>query len=99
MNRVAHQLLQWWPSALVVAVIIYATWLPDPVGAEELPKIPHLDKLIHAVMMGGLASALMFDSTGPVPDGARSRAASSSLSPSWAWLSAWLTRPSRAFFR
>jgi len=55
------KILDWWPSAIVVTVIIYATWFPDPVGAEELPKIPHIDKLIHAIMTGGLAGALMFD--------------------------------------
>lgn len=54
--------LRWyWPSALVVLVIIYATWLPQPLPDSDMPSIPHIDKLIHAVMMGGLAAALMFD--------------------------------------
>ena len=51
----------YWPTLTVVAVIIYATWFPDPVGADELPVIPHIDKLVHAVMFGGLAGAAMFD--------------------------------------
>ena len=46
---------------LVVAVIIYATWVPKPVPDDSIPPIPHIDKLIHAVMFGGLAGALMFD--------------------------------------
>ncbi len=54
-------LRQWWPTALVVCAILYATLNDDPVGADELPPIPHLDKLIHAVMFGGLFSALCFD--------------------------------------
>lgn len=50
-----------WPSMLTLAVIVYATLFPDPMGADELPPIPHIDKLIHAVMMGGLYGAIAFD--------------------------------------
>ena len=46
---------------LVVLVIIYATWVPKPMPYEDLPKIQHIDKLIHAVMFGGLTGALLFD--------------------------------------
>lgn len=46
---------------IVMAVILYATLNSDPVGADELPPIPHLDKLIHAIMFGGLFSAIVFD--------------------------------------
>lgn len=45
----------------VVAVILYATLNSDPVAVDSLPPLPHLDKLIHAVMFGGLFSALCFD--------------------------------------
>lgn len=45
----------------VVAVIIYATWVPQPVDPDDIPPLPHIDKVIHAVMMGGLAGALLFD--------------------------------------
>ncbi len=54
--------LQWWPTGLVICAILYATLNSDPVGADELPPIPYLDKLIHAIMFGGLFSALCFDS-------------------------------------
>lgn len=46
---------------IVVAVILYATLWPDPAGVDSLPAIPHIDKLIHAVMFGGLAGATAFD--------------------------------------
>ena len=46
---------------IVVAVILYATLNSDPMGADQLPAIPHIDKLIHAVMFGGLFSAIAFD--------------------------------------
>ncbi len=54
-------LLRWWPTGIVICVILYATLNEDPVGADELPPIPYLDKLIHAIMFGGLFSALSFD--------------------------------------
>ena len=46
---------------IVVAVILYATLNSDPVGVDDLPVIPHLDKIIHAIMFGGLFAALCFD--------------------------------------
>lgn len=61
MDKLKTILKRYWPSALTLAVVIYATLFPDPVGAEELPPIPHIDKLIHAVMMGGLFGAIVFD--------------------------------------
>lgn len=50
-----------WPTAIVLAVIVYATISEDPTPDIELPLIPHLDKLIHAIMFGGLAGAAFFD--------------------------------------
>ena len=52
---------QYWPTALVVLIILYATWLPHPLPDDDIPAIPHIDKFIHAIMMGGLAAAMMFD--------------------------------------
>lgn len=54
-------ILRWWPTAIVVLIIIYATLFPDPAGADRLPVIPGIDKLIHAIMFGGLAGAIAFD--------------------------------------
>lgn len=52
---------RFWPSALVVAVILYGTLTSSPLGDETLPPIPHIDKLIHFLMMGGLTAAVLFD--------------------------------------
>lgn len=52
---------RYWHSMIVVAVIIYATWIPHPIPDESIPSVPHVDKLIHAIMFGGLAGAIMFD--------------------------------------
>lgn len=51
----------WWPSMIVVAVILYATWVPKPIDPDDIPPIPGIDKIIHAIMMGGLVGALLFD--------------------------------------
>lgn len=53
--------IDFWPSMLVLAVILYATLNSDPVGADEVMLFPHADKLIHAIMMGGLVGAMAFD--------------------------------------
>ena len=52
---------KYWPSLIVACVIIYATWLPGSFQPDDLPKFPHFDKLIHAVMFGGFTGALIFD--------------------------------------
>lgn len=52
---------RFWPSMAVLAVILYGTLTSDPLGDEELPLIPHIDKVIHFLMMGGLAAAVLFD--------------------------------------
>lgn len=54
-------LSDYWPTGLVLLVILYGTLASNPVGADELPPIPYLDKLIHAIMMGGLVGAIIFD--------------------------------------
>ena len=46
---------------IVVAVILYATWVPKPLDPDDIPPIPEIDKIIHAVMMGGFVGALLFD--------------------------------------
>lgn len=61
MNRCIVFMSQYWPSALTLGVVLYATLCSDPLGDNSLPLIPHLDKLIHAVMMGGLFGAVVFD--------------------------------------
>ena len=46
---------------IVIAVILYATLNDNPLGADELPIFPGADKVIHAIMFGGLFSAISFD--------------------------------------
>lgn len=49
------------PSLIVIAVIAYATLYPDPLPDDDMQLFPHFDKLIHAIMFGGMAGALAFD--------------------------------------
>lgn len=51
----------YWPSLLTLSVVLYATLWPDPELPDDLPLIPNIDKLIHAIMMGGLYGAIVFD--------------------------------------
>lgn len=60
-NDMINFFKRYWPSLLTLAVVLYATLYPDPLDDNTMPPIPHLDKLIHAVMMGGLYGAIVFD--------------------------------------
>lgn len=46
---------------LTLGVVLWLTLAPDPVPTEDFPLFPGADKLVHAIMMGGLAGAVMFD--------------------------------------
>ena len=59
--KVCYFFKSFWPSLLTLAVILYATLAPDPALAQDMPAIPHIDKLIHAIMLGGLFGAIVFD--------------------------------------
>lgn len=52
---------RYWPSLIVLGVILYATLDSDPIDIDEDLWFPHLDKLIHAIMMGGFTGAIAFD--------------------------------------
>lgn len=51
----------WWPSGLVIIVVLYLTCWPDPLPSETIPIFPGADKLFHAIMFGGIVGALDFD--------------------------------------
>ncbi|MCM1032148.1 MAG: VanZ family protein [Odoribacter sp.] len=61
MKAVARFISQWWPSLIVLAVIIYGTWVPKPIDPDNIPAIPGIDKIIHAIMMGGFTGSILFD--------------------------------------
>lgn len=61
MNRAMILIKKYWPTMIVLGVILYATLDSDPVDIDQRFWFPHLDKLIHAIMMGGLTAAIAFD--------------------------------------
>ncbi len=58
---ISRIILNFWPSIITLGVILYATLASDPLPDTNLTPIPHIDKAIHAVMMGGLVGAVAFD--------------------------------------
>lgn len=51
-----------WTLTVVCAVaILYLTLMPDPLPDVETPMIPGLDKVVHAVMFGGLYLCVFLD--------------------------------------
>lgn len=46
---------------IVLAAVLWLTLAPDPVPDTGIELFPHADKIVHAVMMGGLASVVFFD--------------------------------------
>lgn len=51
----------WWPSAIVLAIILWLTLSPDPVPGNHLKLFNGADKIVHAVMMGCLTAILLYD--------------------------------------
>lgn len=54
-------LSRYWPSALTLATVLWLTLAPQPLPDLDVPSFEGLDKVVHAVMMGGLTGAFMFD--------------------------------------
>ena len=51
----------WWPSLLVLSVILWLTLAPRPIGDAHIAMFEGADKIVHAIMMGTLTSALLYD--------------------------------------
>lgn len=49
------------PSALCLAAVLWLTLSPSPTGDASLPAFPGADKIVHAVMFGGLTLLFCFD--------------------------------------
>ena len=46
---------------VTLAAVLWLTLAPQPLPDLDVPPFDGLDKVMHAVMMGGLAGAFMFD--------------------------------------
>lgn len=61
MWRFKRFLLMWWPTAAVVALILYAVLTPNPPQPEGLKLFDGADKAVHACMMATLMAVAVFD--------------------------------------
>ncbi len=52
---------RWLYTGIVVAAILYLTLVPRPLPPDMDMDIPGLDKLVHAIMFGGLAGTSVID--------------------------------------
>jgi len=48
-------------TAIVVVAILYLTLMPRPLPDMDLPLFPGADKLVHAIMMGGMMLCIGLD--------------------------------------
>lgn len=48
-------------TAVVFAAILYFTLFPKPIGLDELPMFPGVDKVVHCIMFFALAASVHFD--------------------------------------
>lgn len=52
---------KWWPTVVTLAAVLWLTLAPDPMPDTGIPLFPGADKVVHALMMGGLTSVILFD--------------------------------------
>lgn len=57
----ASMIKKWWPSAIVLGAVLWLTLAPHPVPENDIVLFPGADKLVHALMMGGLTLTILFD--------------------------------------
>lgn len=63
MNILRKAISYWWPSLVVLFIVLWLTLAPHPVPETDLPLFPGADKLVHLLMMGGLTSVAQYDAS------------------------------------
>lgn len=63
MNPLAQlsRLPRWLITAVCTALILYLTLVPKPLPDNDLPLWEHTDKIVHAIMFGGLYFCIYID--------------------------------------
>jgi VanZ family protein len=59
--RILAQLPPQLLTVITVALILWLTLVPHPLGDEELPIFPGADKIVHAIMFGWLTLMILLD--------------------------------------
>lgn len=54
MMIMTDRLPKWTLTTLTTAAILWLTLAPHPLPEVDMPLFPHADKVVHALMMGGL---------------------------------------------
>lgn len=49
------------PTVIVIALILFLTLLPRPLGEEDFQLFEGADKVVHFIMFGGLTGTFMYD--------------------------------------
>lgn len=57
--KIAYYIKKYPLSLCVIAVVIYLSFFKPP--SVEMPRIPHLDKLVHICMYGGMSGVLWLE--------------------------------------
>lgn len=77
-GKCSHGLLKgyirhWWPTSLTVLAVLWLTLAPDPAPDVEIPSFlgEYADKVVHAIMMGGITAVGIFDYKRRMPDAPR----------------------------
>lgn len=66
MRRLLDRLPAWMLTGIVLAAVLWLTLAPKPLGDTDLPLFPGADKVVHALMFGGICIAVFLDlSRGP----------------------------------
>ena len=58
---VLSRIPQWAFTTVTVLAIIWLTLVPDPLGDDSPHLFPGADKVVHALMFGGLTSMILLD--------------------------------------
>lgn len=61
MKKLLTRLPAWTLTITVSLVILYLTLVPRPIPAEMVPMFPGADKIVHGIMFGALAGAIVLD--------------------------------------
>lgn len=61
MIHIFNFIKSWWPTAIVLIAVLWLTLSPNPLPDSDVELFAGADKLVHALMMGGLSAVLIID--------------------------------------
>lgn len=61
MIGISNFIKSWWPTAIVLVAVLWLTLSPNPLPDSDVEFFQGADKVVHALMMGGLSAVLIID--------------------------------------